>query len=160
MRQFRITKYDPALRDEKGSFLPEDWISVSDIGRKFAGKELTLAHYKMVESAYTETIAHILEEAKIPFLHARSVSNHKRSFGFPREGNQVKCESIPGIVGAMLREEFWCRLETNDAFVHVGYDYYMYVGVPHPIERSIQFAHQRGLFVEHFVSPYHPEVEG
>jgi hypothetical protein len=138
----------------------EDWTSISDIGRTFAGKELTLCAYNAVESAYTETVTHILEEAQVPFLYARGVQNHKRSFGLPREDHTVRREDVASIVGAMLREEFWCRLESNDAFVHVGYDFYLYVGIFRSVETSIQFARRRGLFVEHFVSPYHQEVEG
>jgi hypothetical protein len=53
-----------------------------------------------------------------------------------------------------LREEFWCRLETEDRFLHFGYDYYMYVGVKTTCSASITFAREVGLFVEQFDSPY------
>ena len=57
-------------------------------------------------------------------------------------------------VGHVLREEFWCRFEGQDAFVHVGYDYYMYVAVPHAVPQAVLLAQQVGLFVEPFESPY------
>jgi hypothetical protein len=160
MREFRITKYDPHLRDERGRFLKDDWTSVSDVGRTFLGAELSLERYKTVELAYISVVQHFLEEAEVDFLQARGVENHRSADGVPQEGSLVRHESIPAVVGAMLREEFWCRLESTHAFVHVGYDYYMYVGVSHECQNSVKFAQEQGLFVESFVSPHHLEVEG
>jgi TPR repeat protein len=65
--------------------------------------------------------------------------------------------SLPQIAEAirdMLREECWCRLESSDAFVHLGYDYYMYLGVPKDCPNAVAFASANGLFVEPFKSPY------
>jgi len=159
MHEFQITKYDPDLRDADGRFLKEDWTSVSDVGRNFLGTVLSPESYKAVELGYTEAVLHFLDEAEVDFLHALGVENHSGADGVPQEGSLVKREDIPAVVGAMLREEFWCRLESSKAFVHVGYDCYMYVGVSHECQNSIKFAHQKGLFVENFISPYHPEVE-
>lgn len=159
MHEFRITKYDPDLRDADGRFLKEDWTSVSDIGRTFLGTVLSEESYKAVELRYTDAVLCFLEEADVDFLHALGVENHSGALGVPQEGSLVKRDDIPAVVGAMLREEFWCRLESSKAFVHVGYDYYMYLGVLHDCQNSIKFAHQNGLFVENFVSPYHSEVE-
>jgi len=47
-----------------------------------------------------------------------------------------------------------CRLEGADAFVHVGWDYYMYVGVPRPCPAACRQANDLGLYVEDFASPY------
>jgi len=160
MYEFRITKYDPDLRDERGRFLREDWTSFSDIGRYFSGKQLSSETYQTVERAYIDSVAHFLEEAKIQFLEVRDVENHGRAEDVPQEGDLIKHERISAIIGAMLREKFWCRLESTEAFVHIGYDYYMYLGVPCECPRSINFAHQHGLFVERFISPHHPEIEG
>jgi hypothetical protein len=159
MYEFRITKYDPDLRNEDGRFLKEDWSSVSDIGRTYSGAMLSPERYKAIESAYTDAVLHFLEEANVDFLNALGVENHSGADGAPQEGSQVKREDIPVVVGAMLREEFWCRLESTKAFVHVGYDYYMYLGVLDECQNSVKFAHQHGLFVESFISPYHPEIE-
>jgi hypothetical protein len=54
----------------------------------------------------------------------------------------------------VLREEFWCRLEGPEAFVHFGYDYYLYVGVPRACPEAEQATRRAGLFVESFRSPY------
>lgn len=60
---FRVTKYDPAHRDRHGAYTRDDWISVSDIGRAFAGVVLTETEYRRVEDAYTTAAVAFLREA-------------------------------------------------------------------------------------------------
>ena len=43
------------------------------------------------------------------------------------DGVSIGLAQIGDTVRRLLRAEFWCRLEAVGAFVHVGYDYYMYV---------------------------------
>lgn len=55
----------------------------------------------------------------------------------------------------VLREEAWGKLGVpGKAYVHFGYDYYMYIGVPSKCGRSIAIARDLGLFVERIRSPY------
>jgi hypothetical protein len=70
------------------------------------------------------------------------------------EGSLLPPEKAAEVIRRVLREEFWCRLEGPEAFVHLGYDYNMYVGVPHPCPEAEQLARRLGLFVEPFHSPY------
>ena len=49
---WRITRFDPALRDEGGAYTEDTWTSVSDVGKSFGGAELTLAEYERVEALY------------------------------------------------------------------------------------------------------------
>jgi len=58
---------------------------------------------------------------------------------------------------SLLRGDFWCKYESELGYVHVGYDYYMYIGVSSVESETIERAENRGLFVEEFTSPYHPE---
>lgn len=69
-------------------------------------------------------------------------------------GKILKLDEVGPVLRQLLREEFWCRLEEPGAFVHVGYDYYMYVGVPHPCPAARALAGKLGLFVEEFRSPH------
>ena len=62
MLEFRITKYDPALRDANGAFLGDDWISFGEIGDTFNGKELTITEYERVERAYVVTAVQFLRD--------------------------------------------------------------------------------------------------
>jgi hypothetical protein len=38
-------------------------------------------------------------------------------------------DRIGEIIRRILREEFWCRLEGGQGFIHFAWDYYMYIGV-------------------------------
>jgi hypothetical protein len=48
-------------------------------------------------------------------------------------------------------------LEGGEGFIHFGWDYYMYIGVPHPCPTARVRAADLGLYIEEFASPY---VEG
>ena len=76
-------------------------------------------------------------EAAIAFLREAGVSSlvvagleYRANFQVPfAEGDTLNLAEVKDAIGRVLREEFWCRFEGQDAFVHVGYDYYMYVAV-------------------------------
>ncbi len=54
-----------------------------------------------------------------------------------------------------LREELWAMLVApRRAFVHFGYDFYMYVGLSRATPGALELAKRRGIFVELFRSPY------
>ena len=42
--------------------------------------------------------------------------------------------------------------------MHAGYDYYLFLGVPHAPGRARLLVTESGLFLEEFVSPYHRET--
>jgi hypothetical protein len=70
------------------------------------------------------------------------------------DGSSLSLIEIDEVVRHVLREKFWCRLDGVGAFIHFGYDYYMYIGVPVTCIGAITLARQLGLFVEPFQSPY------
>jgi hypothetical protein len=39
-------------------------------------------------------------------------------------------------------------------YVHFGWDYYMYLGIPIHCPNALSYAKEKGIFVEPFVSPY------
>jgi hypothetical protein len=153
MNQYRITKYNPQFRDSTGAFLKHEWTSISDIGSSFAGVILKKEDYLAVESAYVESVMEFITEDQITALHAVGVENHGNAIS-PNEGQIIPTCDLPEIIRSVLREEFWCRLEVEDRFIHFGYDYYIYIGVHNRCEASIQSAHAKRLFVESFTSPY------
>lgn len=151
MHTFRITKYDPLRRDADGAYRHPDWTSISDIGKEFNGKLLTEDEYARVESSYVEAAKSFLSEAETGGLWVKDLEQREFNMDFPEIVNWM---DIGPIVRAMLREQIWCRLEGRNCYIHVGYDYYMYVGVPHACTISQSQASQSGLFVEEFISPY------
>lgn len=143
---WRVTRYDPSRRDERGAYRDDTWTSVSDVGAVFCGEELTLAEYERVEAAYVEAFTAFAEESNVGSLQIRNLECADDL----KEGAMVSLVEASGIVGRMLREEVICKLETSgDEFaLHVGFDLYMYVGSAQPCVAAIDRARNLGLFVE------------
>ena len=155
MLEFRVTKYDPALRDATGAYLGDDWIfGIEDIGRVFNGVALTQREYERVESAYVTTAIKLLEDAGITTLILRDLYNQSDVPLTVADNEQLSLTQVAGVLKSVLRGEFWCTLEHAEAFIHVGWDYYMYVGVPTASDAALALGAEQGLFVEPFESPY------
>jgi len=151
---FRITKYDPSKRNELGHYLAKDWTSISDIGKDFSGRILTKAEYQRVESSYLESISAFLIDSKIEHLAVQQLEMHGTQFNF-RIGQELNLGEVLQISRLSLQEKLWCKLQSpRRAYVHFGYDYYMYIGVSRPCIAAITKAQSLGLFVEPFRSPY------
>jgi hypothetical protein len=155
--QYRITKYDPALRDEDGAYRRDEWISRSDIGRSYNGEVLTEAGYQAVEDAYLFAVEAFLTEAGVDRLILRGVENRREDPvpSWLAEGASLSVPQCVDFARMALRESVWGHLAVpGQAYVHFGYDYYMYVGVPARCPAAIAETQRRGLFVEDFRSPY------
>jgi len=154
MIEYRVTKYSPAFRDGTGAYTLAEWTSFSDIGCTFNGSLLSEAEYLQVENAYIISALEFLRESKVSSLVVRGLENHRGALLTFGEGSSLSLEQLKITLSRVLREEFWCKFEGPDAFIHVGYDYYMYVGVPARCFDAEQVACSHGLFVEPFQSPY------
>lgn len=148
MYSYRVSKYDPSLRNDKGEFTLETWTSRSDIGQKFSGNILTESEYQKVEDQYIETAIELLEANGCRGLEIRGLENHQGQFN---EGDYISLDKLGEVFRSVLREEYWARFEGKDVFVHFGYDFYMYVGLPSKIQEGLN---QKMLFIEAFPSPY------
>ena len=153
--QYRVAKYDPALRDASGAYTGDDWTMFAQIGETFAGARLTLPGYLDVEARHLVVLASFLEESGTTRLVAVGVEDAANTLRV-EEGAELSTVDAIEVVRQMLREEGWCRLEDDDRFyIHVGWDYYLYVGSERPCEESVAQAKSVGLFVDgDFPSPY------
>ncbi|MGY0613481.1 hypothetical protein [Luteimonas sp. A501] len=154
MPQYRVTKYNPAHRDAGGRYSRDEWCSVHDVGRAFDGVPLTETEYLRVESAYITAALEFLRESKVATLAVHGLENHGEAMLSFDEGTHLSLEQVGATLGRLLQEEFWCKLEGPNSFIHVGYDYYMYLGVPTTCPNAVELAVSLGLFVEPFQSPY------
>ncbi|MBK3575017.1 S1 RNA-binding domain-containing protein [Streptomyces sp. MBT65] len=159
---YRITKYDPADRDERGHY---------------TGAEDTVSDHGPVEEAYLAAIAAFAEAAGIDRLEIREpqiggfvhfglepqVDGYGLTGLFPagpagfHDGALVPIGVGLELVRAMLRDNgAWCRLEAGGAFaVHVGWDQYLYIGSKLPCEPALARTRTLGLFPERVdASPY------
>jgi hypothetical protein len=119
-----------------------------------AGQVLSPAEYQEVETAYIDAAVGFLRQAGVRELVVRGFENSGNSQTALREGAVLSLEQAAQTVRAMLREELWCRLEAQLTYVHIGWDFYMYIGVPVECPSAQAAAKRRGLFVESFASPY------
>lgn len=154
MLQFRVTKYDPSSRNADGGYAGCEWTSISDVGSCFNGKTLTREEYERVELSYIRTALSFLKEAGIASMEISGLECDEAAEVSIHEGDVVSLERIGKILSQALREELWLRLEGRESFIHVGYDFYMYIGVPDRCPEAERLARMLGLFVDPFDSPY------
>ncbi len=159
MIEYRVTKYNPSLRDARGGYPADDWILFRQIGCSFGGVVLTEGEYLRVEQAYINSATAFLREGGLDSLMVEALENHKRLALDFCEGSILSLEAAGDVIRQMLREELWCRLEGTGGFVHIGWDYYMYIGVPHRCPNADLLAEGLGLYPELSSSPYKKCIE-
>ena len=156
MFEYRITKYNPAHRNAKGTYTgPNEWTEFFHVGQTFTDGVLTLDAYERVEAAYVDVAVAFAAEAGVTSMIATGVWNRPGTTVPLVEGAALDLQQISVVLRRQLRGEVGCRLACAAAFVHTGWDYYMYVGVARPCPIAAGLARSRGLYVEPFRSPYH-----
>lgn len=152
--QFRITKYNPQFRNESGAYQLDEWTEYSDLGRVFNGVKFSIEEYEKVESAYIQSVILILEELLIDSVKIESLENRNK-IPTITNGQIVNLNDLPHTMKLVLRENCWFRLRhPRRAFIHFGYDYYMYIGVSRMPYKSLTAIAHLGLYVETYQSPY------
>ncbi len=131
-----------------------EWTSFSDVGCSFDGVALTQAEYEKVESAYINAALSLLEEGGVTTLRVDSLESHRVENIDFKEGEVLSLDRVREIIPRLLRAEFWCRLQAVEGFVHFGWDYYVFIGVPHSCSAARALATSLGLYVEDFSFPY------
>jgi hypothetical protein len=167
MATFRITKYNPANRDEAGRYLKNEWTSISDIGCTLDGSTLTLKEYLSMEDDYVAIVKNILvcmnfdalqvveleTNSSIDYLPEELVASSRESCKNIQDGCHLQGSSIDDAVRLALREVIWCKLTGEGGFyIHFGWDYYMYVGLTGDLPSSLNVP--KSIFMETFRSPY------
>ena len=138
---YRVSKYDPADRDEHG---------------RYVGRQDERSDHGPVESAYLAVVAAFAEGSRVDRLVVREPELVMVNFGLEPaiegygltglfapdlsdyyDGAEVSLEVGLELVRAMLRDNgAWCRLEVDQRFfVHVGFDQYIYLGSAAPASR-------------------------
>jgi hypothetical protein len=153
VNEYRVTKYNPAFRDPYGGYTKEEWTIFKQVGDTFSGVTFTLEEYERVENAYVDVALAFISEGNVSAIMVRGPENRGQQQNGFTEGNVLSFELIDPIIRRILREEIWCRLEGNGGFLHFDWDYYMYVGVPHPCPAAEARASELGLYVEECASP-------
>ncbi len=144
---WRITRYDPARRDEKGAFPADDWTSVSDVGSAFSGTVLTLEEYQRVERLYVEAACRFAEECRADEF---AVTHVEHGESLVPDSGRVSAGEFSTLVALMLREDLICRIEavSNSFQLDVGFDLYMFIETDVDCPLAVAEARLAGLFVE------------
>jgi hypothetical protein len=153
MKQYRVTKYNPMYRSPDGAYAQTEWTSYSDIG-----KSVSEDKYLEVENSYITSALTFLEEQGISQLeieHLENDKNYKEPGILLKEGEYLNFNAIKKVLQSILREKYWAKLVGTNTFIHLGWDYYMYIGVPNEARTAKEYATSKGLFVEEFQSPYY-----
>lgn len=162
---WRVSKYDPALRDAGGRYLRTTWSAVSDLGRFYEGEgELDAGRYLATEVAYVAAVERFAHALGVATFRVRGLEQHEvdqSTLGVPpltlpalAEGAQVEAITVGTVVRAALRELLWCKLESPRLHVHFGYDFSLYLSAEAACPEAVTAARATGLFVEPFVSPH------
>ncbi|SDN54191.1 RNA-binding protein [Streptomyces wuyuanensis] len=164
---YRVTKYDPADRDELGHY---------------TAAEDTVSDHGEVEAAYLQAVLEfaveagidrlVVREPQVPSIGQFGLEPPVRGFGLEglfsagiagfHDGAEVPLDMGLELVRLMLRDSgAWCRLEAEGAFaVHVGWDQYLYISTSRPCEEAPVRTRGLGLFPERLdASPYGFEDE-
>jgi hypothetical protein len=114
---------------------------------------LTPGEYQRVEDAYVSAALAFLHEAGVKTLTVEGLEAQGNAPSVAA-GSSLGLADVAEVIRRALREEFWCRLEGPEAFVHFGRDYYMYVGVPTACPGAECLVQRLKLHAESFRSPY------
>jgi len=167
MHNYRVTKYNPCYRDEKGSFLKDEWISVGDIGRLYNGEIFKFSEYLQYENAYISAVRLAMKANNVGSFQIVKVGKND-PIGFPdisiltvaeyidliKDKHIINYSNVDFCIRLILREMLWGILESPDMFVHFGYDYYMYIGSRVDLTFESTLLSELGLFVEEMPSSY------
>ena len=152
MKQYRVTKYNPEYRNADGTYNRSEWTSYSDVGNIVTKEE-----YEKVENSYIESALRFLEEqniSKIKITYLENQQNYNEPSVVLEVGAELNSNQLKEVLKSILREKYWAKLENNNAFIHLGWDYYMYIGVTNEPKQAKKYAESVGLYVEVFNSPY------
>jgi hypothetical protein len=78
MNEYRVTKYNPAFRDESDAYTKSEWTSFKDIGRTYSGVPLTTEEYERVEEAYVKSALSFLSEGGLSSIRVAGLENPRK----------------------------------------------------------------------------------
>lgn len=171
MAKYRISKYSPKYRNEKGEYLRKDWTSYADIGKKFNKELLTPEKYLSVEKNYSNIVEAIFVDNNVDSVMINelecnfSITEIHRLLGNKgislsdrdiqiikslKNGYTISRDSLKEIISLILKDCCWCKLITTDQrfVIEFGYDLYVYIICDRVTNQTIQQAEDVGIYIE------------
>lgn len=165
-RRYRISKYNPELRNEWGHYSNEgEWTSISDVR---SGK-MSYERYEQTETAYIRAITAVIEyngikdlrvsdpeiyitagdKDKLTSLELRDLPiDLQQDILKITDGMSIPLEAVPIWLRVILREIIWMRLINREFEINFGYDYYVYITSAELNAGLLAFINSLGLYVE------------
>jgi hypothetical protein len=164
---YRITKYNQREISIIGDCLGNRWTSFSDL-LKENNQNKAFDIYKETEDKYIQIYNDILIQnnigrMKIIELEYNSkedaneilINDLSSNLLEKIKNNTEYCmNDILDIIKLCLREIIWCKFIYENVYIHIGYDYYTYVGGINLNKELIQKYYNNGIIVEEYYSPY------
>lgn len=146
MFQYRVSKYNPELRDENQAYAKEEWTSYSDIGKEFSDGVLSKKEYLKVEKEYIDFIYELFNEFKIEKI--KILKQEPKNF-LKKTSYDVDDKLLYTIIQKNIREEFWCKFKVEQFQFYMGYDFYLHIDFTNDTEKLLeQLTKRHNLFLE------------
>jgi hypothetical protein len=142
------------------------WTSVSDVVEENNFEE-TFDLYKNTEDKYINIFKKLLNKNNITKMNIydleKNGNNAKGIYNklFDRKylykiknGDEYSIKDIFEIIRLCLREIIWCKIVWEDIYIHIGYDYYTYIGGLEISDKIIKEELENGITIEEYRSPY------
>lgn len=152
MKEYLISKYNPQFRIN-GKYIRNEWSGESDIGKKFLDGILTQVEYDCTLDRYISCTMDILNSADIEYMTISDLEINVDQVPW-KDHQTVKGDVLSLLIRDCLREKCWCRLLHGKAFVHFGYELYLYLGCDLSYEKIVEICTQYNLYVIERKSPY------
>lgn len=158
IHHYRISKYDPKLRDKNGHYKDlDDWTGFNYVGEKVRGKVLTLKSYLETEESYIFFLERYLFDNKIKSMTISEIEN----ISFPnnnlglKKNEKLNSKLIIEIARFCLRGDIWCKLSKGKRYIHFGYDFYVFLGSGKKmLDEKRKYQKFKKIYLERFMSPY------
>jgi hypothetical protein len=156
--KYRVSKYNPKIRDDNGHYRKIEWTYFAQVGQTVGANAFTEQEYLKTENAYVSTALAFLQESgvdRLSLIDLQPSGPDTELVPDLRNGRTCNLQEADKLFRSVLRERFWCKFEwKTEVYVHFGWDYYMYLGIPRKCPNAIVFAEHQSLFVEPFDSPF------
>jgi len=104
VHEYRVTKYNPAFRDQSGAYTKVEWTFFKQIGQTFSGVLLTSDEYERVEEAYILAALSFLLESGLLSMRVEGLEDSRtRPLDFQND-SVLPLDRIGEIIRQILRE--------------------------------------------------------
>ncbi|MEV4419310.1 hypothetical protein AB0L40_04950 [Patulibacter sp. NPDC049589] len=127
----------------------ETWTSISDVGTKFGGIELTRDEYIRVEDLYIAAVMLFARTAGASDFVLTYVGDTSSAFDLTTS-QVVSAADVPSLIRGALREEVDCALESaeREFQIEFGFDLYIHFAAADPCVRAVEEVEAGELFLE------------